>query len=165
MPDPDPPVPARERVLAGFAKALAEDAAVAALAEVRRSFDTALPLDEVNHVVVLDGEQQAPNDISGEGQYEATVSVLIFATGSDPAGWATTLNAIHAAVVAAAFAPWPDEDVDDAVQDRREGMLTAPDFTLIRDGGEATPVGLNAEATFDLFFATAENDPYTLIGG
>ena len=141
----------REQVLAAIKTAL--DAVLPGRVERNRTKEVNLKT-ETPRLVMLDGGHELREDQTGEDEYRLSVDVDIYAAARSDAELGPALNTLWAEVVKALQA---DLSLGGLTQDIRQADMSDPE--VLKESG--APPAITAQVSFDVFFATAERDPFT----
>ena len=140
----------REAALAAFFSAISGIAGVT----VERNRDRPPEVGELPFLVQFDGGHVVARPETETDNYTLTVEVEITVTAATPAALGPALNTLWADLVKAATA---SPTLGDVVQEVRHRSLGDPE--VLQDENEI-PV-MSATASFDVDFATLEDDPFT----
>lgn len=144
----------REQVLAAVKTALETVPGILPDQVDRNRSDAVNLKEETPRLVLVDGGHELREDQTGDDEYRLSVDVDIYATAASDAELGPALNLLWGNVVKTLQA---DLTLGGLAQDIRQVDMSDPE--PLKEKG--APSAIVAQVSFDVFFATAERDPFT----
>lgn len=144
----------RERVLAAFDAALQTVPGITSDQVDRNRTDGVNLQKETPRLIQMDGGHEVTESQTGEDEYRLSIDVDIYATAATDRELGAALNLLWGNVVQTVQA---DLSLGGLVRDIRQVDMSDPE--VLKESG--APPAITAQVSFDVFFATAERDPFT----